>query len=65
MCLLGPVGTVAEQVLAAGKAQKYRGKGYGVFQFLGFTLLETHMETQKGPNKDYSLSKMGLYGFPC
>ena len=29
------------------------------------TLLETNMETQKGPYKDYSASKMGLYGFPC
>ena len=29
------------------------------------TLLETNMETQKGPYKDYSSSKMGLYGFPC
>ena len=25
----------------------------------------THMETQKGPYKDYSPCKMGLYGFPC
>ena len=56
---------MAEQVLAAGKAPKYRGKGYGLFQFIGFALLETKMETQKGPNKDYSLSKMGLYEFPC
>ena len=31
----------------------------------GVTLLETNMETQKGPYKDYSPSKMGLYGFPC
>ena len=23
------------------------------------------METQKGPYKDYSPSKMGLYRFPC
>ena len=29
---------------------------------LGFTLPETNMETQKGPYKDYSLSKRGLYG---
>ena len=29
------------------------------------TLLETNMETQKRPYKDYSPSKMGLYGFPC
>ena len=29
------------------------------------TLLEINMETQKGPHKDYSSSKMGLYGFPC
>ena len=29
------------------------------------TLLETNMETQKGPYKDYSPSKMGLNGFPC
>ena len=29
------------------------------------TLLETNMETQKGPYKDYSPSKRGLYGFPC
>ena len=28
------------------------------------TLPETSMETQKG-YKDYSPSKMGLYGFPC
>ena len=29
------------------------------------TLPETNMETQKGPYKDYSPSKGGLYGFPC
>ena len=29
------------------------------------TLLETNMETQKGPCKDYSPSKLELYGFPC
>ena len=29
------------------------------------TLPETNMETQKGPHKDYSPSKRGLYGFPC
>ena len=29
------------------------------------TLPETNMETQKRPQKDYSASKMGLYGFPC
>ena len=29
------------------------------------TLPETNMETQKGPCKDYSPSKRGLYGFPC
>ena len=29
------------------------------------TLPETNMETQKGPYKDYSPSKRGLYGFPC
>ena len=29
------------------------------------TLPETNMETQKGPNKDYSPFKGGLYGFPC
>ena len=28
------------------------------------TLPETNMETQKGPYKDYSPSKRGLYGFP-
>ena len=28
-----------------------------------YTLPETNMETQKGPFKDYSPSKMGLYGF--
>ena len=32
---------------------------------IGFTLPETNMETQKGPYKDYSSSKRGLYGFPC
>ena len=31
----------------------------------GATLLETNMETHKGPYKDYSPFKMGLYGFPC
>ena len=31
----------------------------------GPTLPETNMETQKGPYKDYSSSKRGLYGFPC
>ena len=30
-----------------------------------YTLPETNMETQKGPYKDYSPSKRGLYGFPC
>ena len=29
------------------------------------TLPETNMETQKGPYKDYSPFKKGLYGFPC
>ena len=29
------------------------------------TLLGTNMETQKGPHKDYSPFKRGLYGFPC
>ena len=29
------------------------------------TLPETNMETQKGPNKDYSPSKRLPYGFPC
>ena len=29
------------------------------------TLPETNMETPKGPYKDYSPSKRGLYGFPC
>ena len=29
------------------------------------TLPETNMETQKGPDKDYSPFKGGLYGFPC
>ena len=29
------------------------------------TLPETNMETQKGPYKDHSPSKRGLYGFPC
>ena len=29
------------------------------------TLPETNMETQKGPYKDYSPFKRGLYGFPC
>ena len=29
------------------------------------TLPETNMETQKGPDKDYSPSKMGLYGLAC
>ena len=28
---------------------------------LGFTLPETNMETQKGPYKDYSPSKRGLW----
>ena len=31
----------------------------------GDTLPETNMETQKGPYKDYSPSKRGLFGFPC
>ena len=31
----------------------------------GYTLPETNMETQKGPNKDYSPSNKVLYGFPC
>ena len=35
------------------------------FGLMLHTLLETNMETQKGPYKDYSPSKMGLYGFPC
>ena len=30
-----------------------------------FTLPETNMETQKGPYKDYSPLKGGLYGCPC
>ena len=30
-----------------------------------YTLPETNMETQKGPYKDYSPFKGGLYGFPC
>ena len=30
-----------------------------------YTLPETNMETQKGPCKDYSPFKGGLYGFPC
>ena len=34
-------------------------------KMVALTLLETNMETQKGPYKDYSPSKMGLYGFPC
>ena len=34
-------------------------------QALGFTLPGTNMETQKGPYKDYSPFKGGLYGFPC
>ena len=29
------------------------------------TLPVTNMETQKGPCKDYSPFKGGLYGFPC
>ena len=29
------------------------------------TLPETNTQTQKGPYKDYSPSKRGLYGFPC
>ena len=29
------------------------------------TLPETTMKTQKGPYKEYSPSKRGLYGFPC
>ena len=29
------------------------------------TLPETNMEAQKGPSKDYSPAKRGLYGFPC
>ena len=33
--------------------------------FMEITLLETKMETQKGPYKDYSPSKMRLHGFPC
>ena len=37
----------------------------GKTRSLDYTLLETNMETQKGPCKDYSLSKMGLCGFPC
>ena len=32
---------------------------------LNLTLPETNMETPKGPYKDYSPSKMGLYGLPC
>ena len=32
---------------------------------LNGTLLETNMETRKGPYKDYSSSQRGLYGFPC
>ena len=32
---------------------------------IGCTLPETNMDTQKGPYKDYSPSKRGLYGFPC
>ena len=31
----------------------------------GDTLPATNMETQKGPDKDYSPSKRVLHGFPC
>ena len=34
------------------------------FKIKGQTLLKTNMETQKGPCKDYSPSKMVLYEFP-
>ena len=30
-----------------------------------YTLPETNMETPKGPYKDCSPCKRGLYGFPC
>ena len=30
-----------------------------------FALLETNLETPKGPYTDYSPSKRGLYGLPC
>ena len=33
--------------------------------YVRVTLLGTNLETHKGPYKDYSPSKMGLYGFPC
>ena len=40
-----------------------------IIEIAGFimwpTLLETSMETQKGPYKDDSPFKVGLYGFPC
>ena len=39
--------------------------GRSIEEFLKATLLETNMETQKGPYKDYSPSKLGLYGLPC
>ena len=32
---------------------------------IGIQSPKTNMETQKGPYKDYSPSKTGLYGFPC
>ena len=40
------------------------GIPWGVVHFKP-TLPETSMETQKGPHKDYSPFKGGLYGFPC
>ena len=40
--------------------------GQGGYQISeAYTLPETNMETPKGPYKDYSPFKGGLYGFPC
>ena len=42
-----------------------RGGRRCICQIIMVTLPETNMETQKGPNKDYSPSKRVPYGFPC
>ena len=49
-----------------GVSQTYGLLARGFEVLLGvYTLPETNMETQKGPYKDYSPSRRGLYGFPC
>ena len=52
--------------LSFGGSQHWEDVYNGEARFLETaTLLVTNMETQKGPYKDYSPFKGGLYGFPC